>query len=217
MNSASDLAEQVMLNLTGCPEPVAMQALRKAFGRLCRETKCWRSSFTQTLSADPTEANDDWLELDLAQLAVDAVLVDLNALYLEKADADEDSGFADAWRVHPHLYEIRPYGQTGLLRVSPAVNLESGDRLTLDANLAPEDFGTKLEDIPLSVAQQCAEAAVAMATEELAGQAGRPWGNVATEDRQSRRAADARRRLNYNLAVGLTGSNAMTQNPIIEG
>ncbi len=212
MNSASELVPLVLLNLKGCPETAAMAMLRKAFGRLCRETGCWRSSFSFEAGAT-TEEPDGRISLAFAP-RIDGSVSRVMRLFLEKADAD--GAFGSPRHLHPDSYGLNMREGGMRLMLLPCATVAEGDRLTADLELEPPETGM-LDEIPQAVAQSGAEAATALASALLAGQPGRPWSDRATAAEQMLEYQAAKRRLLLRLGNGFTGADSRTRLEFIEG
>jgi len=82
--SISTLADRVMLQLPGCPYPLAMEALRQVTRDLCRRTGIWTEDVE-------VEGEADTLEYEL-DVPTGAVLVAIGVLKNDDGDAIDKSG-----------------------------------------------------------------------------------------------------------------------------
>jgi len=84
--SLSALVDRTMLQLPGCPYPLAMDALRQVTRELCRRTGVWVEDVA-------LEGASDTLEYDL-DIPTGAVLVAIAALQNDDGEAIDKSGVA---------------------------------------------------------------------------------------------------------------------------
>lgn len=214
MDSAGDLVSLVQLNLKGCPEVAVLASLRNAFGRICRETGCWRSSISVDVDAANLEEETDgrWA-MDFTP-RIDGIVSKVARAFVEKGDGA--GGYGEPNRLAPGSYamELRSGGLK--LLFDAGCGIAAGDRITADLELEPPETGD-LSEIPLAVAQACASAAVELASALLLGQSGRPWADRVAQAEHMQEFQDAKRRLLFRLGTGHAEGDSRTRMEIIEG
>lgn len=214
LNSANDLVSRVMLNLKGCPENMAGESLRVAFSRLCRETGCWRSSFSFTVDLDKlTEEKDLRMSIPFNP-KTDGIVSKIARVFIEKSDCN--GGYTKPNRLPPESYALEMRSDGMKLLFLLGCNISGADKITVDMELEPSDVGL-LTDIPPSVAQSCSSAAVELASALLLGQSGRPWTDRVAQAEHLQEYQNAKRRLLYRLLVGHAEGESRSKMEIIEG
>lgn len=214
MDSASDLVSHVLLNLKGCPEAAAMASLRKAFGKICRETGCWRSSISVVATAAAMAEETDGRTALVFAPKIDGIVSKIARAFIEKSDGD--GGYGDPGRLAAGSYALEMRAGGLKLVFLSGCGVKADDRITLDAELEPQATGD-LSEIPPAVAQLCAEAATELASALLLGQTARPWTDRASEAAHMQEYQDARRRLLFRLGVGNAEGESRTRMEIVEG
>jgi hypothetical protein len=215
MELASDLVPLVQLRLKGCPEETARHGLRQALSRLCRETDCWRDTVVFAVSGTTEINSEEDFAVSLPSPAYDASIWKIHYLMVETDNGA--GGFNGKTKVDPSRYSLRLHDLPEVV-FKTGVDVEAGDRLTLEVSLVPNEVGTALTDIPEAVSSLCGEPAVALAAYALAASPGRPWSDPAQAAMQFEEYRRAKRVMLFALGVGGAAEPARTEVPsIIEG
>ncbi len=199
INRADDLVPMVMLSLKGCPKETAMYGIRRAISTVCRETNCWRGSISFVVSGLVETPHNVSVKIPDSAMTVDASISRIVGMLIEKSDGDD--GFEESKVVSIGGYSM-DRGDDNTLVFQNWVDVENGDRLTLDVVFYPPEIGTTLTDIPIGVLHQCAESAVHLATAILAGTPGRTWSDAGHSQLEMFEYRKAKRLLMFEIGQG---------------
>ena len=98
------------------------------------------------------------------------------------------------------------------------VDVEIGDRVSMDVVLYPPEIGTSLGDLPIGVLHQCAESAVHLAVSILAGTPGRTWTDMSHSQLEQFEYRKAKRVLMFEIGQGNVDSFAESRmTGLVEG
>jgi hypothetical protein len=188
MNRVNDLIPMVIISLKGCPEDVAMYGIRRALSTVCRETGCWRGSISFVAGTIVSDDNGKEVDIPESANAVDASVSKAIAVYIEKM---KSAGvYEDKRQIPLHACSIYR-GDQNTITFAEFVDIDAGDRVTIDAYLFPSEIGSLLNDFPINVLYQCAECTVHLAVSILASMPERTWSSALlsqTEQFEYRRA-----------------------------
>lgn len=199
MDSATLLVPLVLMRTKGCPENNANWALRKAFADVCSRSECWRENIALTVSTVENVGTDEE-RVRIPDPAYSGRVQRVHRVLHERLNTTTATYYAPA---DISLESCRVQSGEHVRLVVRRGTLSTGDKLTLDVSLVPDEIGAVLMELPPGIVKLCGSTAVDFAVMTLCSQPKRPWTDKETAALAALDASNGIRKIMADIGEGL--------------